>query len=83
MKRSSNKWVFTKLYTDGRKEIKDVYSKKFDKDFAKDYSDIVFKEETSCIVVYAYYLKSFLFSKRYFIWNGNKNFCFNRNGLEF
>lgn len=78
-----NKWVFTKLYNDGRKEIKDVNAKKYNKDFAKDYSDIVFKEEPNCIVVYAYYLKNFFFSKRFFIWNGNRNFCFNRNGLEF
>jgi hypothetical protein len=76
-------WIFTKLYNDGKKEVVKVPVEDFDKTYAKNFADKVFKEEDSCIVVYAYYVKRILISKRFYLMDMDKNFCFNRNGLEF
>lgn len=76
-------WIFTKLYNDGKKEVVKVPVENFDKTYAKNFSDKIFKEEDNCIVVYAYYVKKLLISKRFYLMDMDKNFCFNRNGLEF
>jgi hypothetical protein len=76
-------WIFTKLYNDGKKEVVKVPVGDFDKNYAKNFADKIFKEEDSCIVVYAYYVKRILISKRFYLMDMDKNFCFNRNGLEF
>lgn len=76
-------WIFTKLYNDGKKEVVKVPVENFDKIYAKNFADKIFKEEDNCIVVYAYYVKKLLISKRFYLMDMDKNFCFNRNGLEF
>jgi len=76
-------WIFTKLYNDGKKEVVKVPVEDFDKTYAKNFADKFFKEEDSCIVVYAYYVKRILISKRFYLMDMDKNFCFNRSGLEF
>lgn len=76
-------WIFTKLYNDGKKEVVKVPVEDFDKTYAKNFADKIFKEEDNCIVVYAYYVKRILISKRFYLMDMDKNFCFNRNGLEF
>lgn len=76
-------WIFTKLYKDGRKEVNKTLVEDFDKSYAKSFADKIFKEEDSCIVVYAYFVKKILFSSRYYMMDMDKNFCFNRNGLDF
>lgn len=83
MKRLRYNWVFTKLYRDGKKEVVKIPVKDYNKDFAKEYSDKVFNEENNCNVVYAYYVKKLLFSSRYYMMDMDKNFCFNRSGLNF
>lgn len=76
-------WIFTKLYNDGKKEVVKVPVENFDKTYAKNFADKVFKKEDNCIVLYAYYVKRLLISKRFYLMDMDKNFCFNRNGLEF
>lgn len=76
-------WIFTKLYNDGKKEVVKVPVENFDKTYAKNFADKVFKKEANCIVLYAYYVKRLLISKRFYLMDMDKNFCFNRNGLEF
>lgn len=66
-----------------KKEVVKVPVKEYNKDYAKEYSDKVFNEESNCNVVYAYYVKKFLLSSRYYMMDMDKNFCFNRNGLNF
>ena len=81
--KNKNRWLFTKLYEDGRKDIVRVPTDKFNKDTAKKYCEDVFKVESNCNVIYAFYLRKFLFSKRFYIMDIDKNFCFNRYGLNF
>ncbi len=76
-------WIFTKLYNDGKKEVNKTLVEEFDKSYAKSFADKIFKEEDNCIVVYAYFVKKILFSSRYYMMDMDKNFCFNRNGLDF
>lgn len=76
-------WIFTKLYNDGKKEVIKIPTENFDKTYAKSFADKIFKEDGNCIVVYAYFVKKILFSSRYYMMDMDKNFCFNRNGLDF
>lgn len=76
-------WIFTKLYNNGKKEVNKVLVEDYDKSYAKNFTDKIFKEEENCIVVYAYFVKKILFSSRYYKMDMDKNFCFNRNGLDF
>ena len=76
-------WIFTKLYNDSKKEVNEVLVEDFDKSYAKNFADKIFKEEDNCIVVYAYFVKKILLSSRYYKMDMNTNFCFNRNGPDF
>lgn len=81
--RMRKQWCTVRIYANGDKKGENYPAKKYDPALPRSLAQEAFKKEENCIAFYAFYVKSFLFSKRLGIWTNGQAIYINRNGLEF